>query len=75
MKDWLLKFEPKWVALNVVGWGFLAVVLWRYDGHATKMEDTHLRLVDKVVDTQERISDVQAKELPILERIDRNTSK
>jgi hypothetical protein len=76
VKDWLAKLDPKWVITNAAVLAVLGVVLWFVANHMIlPMQNAHLRLVDKVVDTQGKISDVQAKEIPILERIDRNTSK
>jgi len=76
MNDWLSKLDPKWVVQNVVGWGFLAIVLWFVSSKMIlPMQNAHLDLVKDVSKNTGEIVKVQDKQTPILDRIDRNTSK
>jgi len=83
MNKLLTEQNVKWVLTNVIGWGFLAVILYYVaTGMVNPMRDAHLRLVEKTVDTsgrivetQHAIVETQAKQVPILDRIDKNTSK
>lgn len=76
MTEWLSKLDPKWVVTNVIGWSFLAVVLYAvYTGMVLPAQNEHFKLVDQVTATQKEIASTQGKQTIILERIDRNTSK
>jgi hypothetical protein len=76
MKDWLAKLDPKWVVTNVVGWSFLAVVLYAvYEGMVLPAQTEHFKLVNEVARNNTSIARTQERQTPILERIERNTSK
>jgi len=76
MKDWLSQLDPKWVATNVIGWGFLAAVLAAVFFYMVLPTQEHtFRTQDEIVTIQKDIAATLSRQTPILEDIRRNTSK
>ncbi len=76
MKDWLAQLDPKWVVQNVVGWGFLAVVLWAVFAYMIiPAQNQQFKTQDNMVTVQRDIATTLSNQTTILQDIRRNTSK
>ena len=83
MKEWLSKLDPKWVASNIIGWGFLAASLSFVAFYMVlPTQEKAFKTQDELVATQREItkaiqelSSYERAKIQVLERIDRNTSK
>lgn len=76
MKDWLSQLDPKWVATNVIGWGFLAAVLGGVFFYMILPTQEHsFEMQGEIITVQKDIAATLSRQTPILEDIRRNTSK
>lgn len=66
----------KWALQQSVGWTFLGFVVWGVFTYMVLPAQTeHFKLVDKVAENNTAIARTQEQQTPIINRIDRNTSK